>query len=143
MSLFWRIFLSAWAVVLITILVTLWAARWLPDRDSSSTGDAAGFREQMVTLIARELRGYLAEDPTTAGQLLAKEHVLDFPPMLVIYVVDPQGNEVLDRPLPAAVADVDRISKRAEGEPPAGPSRVHVRTDGLGATRSSATRAIS
>jgi signal transduction histidine kinase len=132
MSFFWRIFLSAWAIVLITILVTLWAASWLPNRDSSSNRDDAGFREQMVTLIARELRGYLAEDSTTAGQLLAEQHALDFPPMLVIYVVDPQGNEVLDRPLPAAVADVDRMSIRAEGEPPAGASRVHVRTDGLG-----------
>lgn len=132
MSFFWRIFLSAWAILLITILATLWAASWLPNRADSSNGDDAGFHEQMVTLIARELRGYLAKEPATAGRLLAKEHVLDFPPMLVIYVLDPQGNEVLGRPLPAAVADVDRISKRAEGVPPAGSSRVHVRTDGLG-----------
>jgi two-component system sensor histidine kinase CpxA len=132
MSFFWRIFLSAWAIVLITILVTPWAASWLPNHDSSSNGDDTGFHEQMVTLIASELRGYLAEDPATAGQLLTKEHVLDFPPMLAIYVVDPEGNEVLGRPLPAAVADVDRMSQRAEGVLPAGSSRVHVRTDGLG-----------
>lgn len=132
MSFFWRIFLSTWAIVLIAILVTLWAVSWLPKRESSSNGDYAGFREQMVTFIARELRSRLAEDPTTAGQLLSKEHALDFSPLLVIYVVDPEGNEVLGRPLPAAVADVHRMFIRAEGVPPAGSSRVHVRTDGLG-----------
>ena len=132
MSFFWRIFLSAWAIVFITILVTLWAASWLPNGDSSSISAKTGFHEQMVALIARELRGYLAEDTATAGQLLAKEHILDFPPTLVIYVVDPEGNEVLGRPLPATIADLVRMSMRAEGVPPAGSSRIHVRTDGLG-----------
>lgn len=132
MSFFWRIFLSVWAIVLITILVTLWAASWLPGRDSSPISDNTGFQEQLVALIARELRGYLAEDPVTAGQWLAQEHVLDFPPMLAIYVVDPEGNELLGRPLPKAVADLARTSIRAEGMTPAGSSRVHIRTEGLG-----------
>jgi two-component system sensor histidine kinase CpxA len=85
----------------------------------------------MVTFIARELRGYLAEDSVTAGQRLAANHVLDFAPFSEIYVLDPDGNEVLGRELPVAVADIDGMSSDAEGKVPTRAARVHVRADGL------------
>ena len=106
MPFFWRIFLSAWVIVLITVTLTLWAAKWLPDPGPDS--DDAGFAEQMVTLIARDLRVRLATDPATAVDVLAKEHTLDFAPLLQVYVLDPGGNDVLGRDLPRPVAQLLR-----------------------------------
>lgn len=129
MNFFWRIFLSAWAILLITIVMTLSVANWLPSRDTSP--DNANFSENMVTFIARELRGYLAEDSATAGRILAENHVLDFTPILEIYVLDPEGNDVLGRAIPAAVANVDPMPDDSEGPATVRAARLHVQTDGL------------
>lgn len=106
MPFFWRIFLSAWVIVVVTVTLTLWAARWLPSPGPDS--DDADFAEQMVTLIARDLRVRLATDPATAGDILAREHALDFAPLLQVYVLEPEGKDVLGRVLPRQVAQLLR-----------------------------------
>ena len=126
MNFFWRIFLSVWAVMPISVVMTVAVANWLPSYDAPT--NSASLSGQMATLMARELRGYLADDPATAGQILAENYGLDFAPFLEVYVLDPDGNEVLGRELPEAVAEVDR--SLAEGLP-AARARVHTRTDEL------------
>ena len=126
MNFFWRIFLSVWAVMPISVVMTVAVANWLPSYDAPT--NSASLSGQMATLMARELRGYLADDPATAGQTLAENYGLDFAPFLEVYVLDPDGNEVLGRELPEAVAEVDR--SLAEGLPVAS-ARVHTRTDEL------------
>jgi two-component system sensor histidine kinase CpxA len=130
MSFFWRIFLSAWAIVLITTLVTLWVARWLPE--SGETPKDTRFAEQMVTLIAQDLRSRMAIDPTTAADILASTHVLDFAPLLQIYVLDPDGNDVYDRVLPDEVADAVRSrTDLTEGSTARVSPRLHIEENGL------------
>ena len=106
MHFFWRIFLSAWAIKLIAIAATFLAVGWISN--SRDDGDTVRFAEQMVDLVARELRRELAIDPTTAAEVVVGEQVLDFAPMLTIYVIDPAGNDVLGRPLPESIADAVR-----------------------------------
>jgi two-component system sensor histidine kinase CpxA len=130
MTFFWRIFLSVWAIVLITFMATNWAASWLPWPGNGV--DTVRFPEQMVDLIARELRSRLAIDPTTAASELAEEHRLNFSPMLNIYVLDPQGKDVLGRALPDDVAKI----AHSEEDPIISLNknrrlRLHVRDQGL------------
>ena len=130
MSFFWRIFASAWAILLIAISATYLAVGWLSQPGNGR--DDVRFGEQMVDLVARELRRRLAIDPTTAAEALASEQVLDFAPMLTIYVVDPAGNDVLGRTLPEAIAEAvgSRIDRAPELTDRAF-KRVHIREQGL------------
>jgi two-component system sensor histidine kinase CpxA len=104
MSFFWRIFLSLWAIVLVTILLTFLAVGWLPD--SNEGLDGKRFAEQLVNLVARDLRQQLGVDPTEAIDRFIKEQALDFSPVLQIYVLDPEGDDILGRALPEPVADI-------------------------------------
>lgn len=131
MSFFWRIFLSAWAIMLITASAAFLAAGWLPS--SGSNPKQAPLPEQMTDLIAEELHRQLATEPINAAESVAERRVLDYSPVLAIYVVDPDGNDVLGRTLPEAVADVvsrleDPNADSAERDSP----KLHVRSDGLG-----------
>jgi two-component system sensor histidine kinase CpxA len=128
---FWRIFLSAWAIVVITSLVTFWAADWLPT--SRQGPDRASLTEQLATLIARDLRAQLAADPSTSPEAIAGNYALDFAPLFQVYLLDPDGNDLLDRPLPDAVARIagsQRNLPEGSVEP-----RLHVRDDGLNGYR--------
>lgn len=127
---FWRIFLSVWAVVLSAAALTVWVANLLPDADPK-TG-VSRFTQQMVRLIAAELRRELATNPATAVDVLVGENVLDFSPVLEIYVLDPGGEDVLGRALPGAVARYIR----SRGNPPGramvqASANLHVLGDGL------------
>jgi two-component system sensor histidine kinase CpxA len=106
MSFFWRIFLSLWAIVLVTFLLTFSAISWLPDADQGPNGKR--FAEQLTNLIARDLRRQLLADPTDAIDRFAKEQALDFSPVLQVYVLDPEGEDILGRALPEPVADIVR-----------------------------------
>ena len=127
---FWRIFLSAWAIVLITTTFTLWAAGWLPASAQGPDGETV--TEQLVTLIARDLRQRLAENPTTPPEAIAGNYALDFSPLLQIYLLDPNGRDVLGRSLPLAVANV--AAGRGDLAGPVA-DRLYVLDDGLGGYR--------
>ncbi len=133
MNFFWRIFLSAWAIVLITISVTLWAAGWLPQTRGT---DDARFAEQMVSLVAGRLAALLAADPTTAADVLAEEQSLDFSPLLEIYVLDPAGKDILGRPLPSAIANAatPQANSAADADLPF-VRPLYIRDDGLAGYR--------
>ena len=127
---FWRIFLSAWAIVLIATALTFWAADLLPDGDSRVGGSR--FTAQMVTLLAQQLRRELAIDPATAVDNLVEEYVLDFTPVLEIYVLNPGGEDVLGRTLPGSVARyVESRGKHSGGSIVQEFSHLHVRGNGL------------
>lgn len=127
---FWRIFLSAWAIVLIATALTFWVADLLPDGDSRVGGSR--FTAQMVTLLAQQLRRELAIDPATAVDNLVEEYVLDFTPVLEIYVLNPSGEDVLGRALPGSVARyVESRGKQSGGSIVQEFSHLHVRGNGL------------
>ncbi len=127
---FWRIFLSAWAIVLIATALTFWAANLVTDSDSTIGGSR--FTAQMTTLIARELRRELAADPAAAVDNLVAEYVLDFSPVLEIYVLDPGGEDVLGRPLPGSVPrHLESRGTPARASVAREFSQLHVRGDGL------------
>jgi two-component system sensor histidine kinase CpxA len=130
MAFFWRILVSAWAILLIAIFATYLAVGWLSQPGNG--GDDVRFGEQMVDLIARELRHRLAIDPTTAAEFVASEQELDFAPMLTIYVIDPAGNDVLGRTLPEAIAEVigSPIDRSPESIDRAF-THLHIRAQGL------------
>lgn len=131
MTFFWRIFLSLWVIVLATMALTLWAGNWLPGSDDQREGGRVA--EQIVALIARDLRRQLAADPSSSVAALFAEESLDYAPILQVYVLDPGGNDVLERALPEAVAELARAdsgSLRA-AQMQALP-RLHVSNEGLG-----------
>jgi len=103
MNFFWRIFLSAWAIILVTATATFLAGSCLPGAEDES--NQPPIIEQMSDLIADELRLLLATDPTTAASALVARRALDYSPVFTIYVIDPTGNDILGRELPTAVAD--------------------------------------
>ncbi|MDJ0751148.1 MAG: ATP-binding protein [Woeseiaceae bacterium] len=102
MTFFWRIFLSAWAIVFVSIVLTSLSSRWLPDAADST--ESVPLVEQLVAFTADELQERLENDPTTAAVDLAEERALDFAPLLKIYVLDSEGSDVLGRDLPDVVA---------------------------------------
>jgi two-component system sensor histidine kinase CpxA len=104
MSFFWRIFLSLWAIVLVTVLLTRFVASWLPDVNQGLNGKQ--FAEQLFDLVARDLRQQLVIDPAGGIDRFVKKHALDYSPILQIYVVDPQGDDILGRRLPEPVSDI-------------------------------------
>lgn len=127
---FWRIFFSAWIVVLVTTALTLWAASLLPEQKPELEG---GIRtKKLVNLVARELRRQLAIDPTQAADVLARDHLLDFGPLLRIYVLDPSGDDLLGRAVPSAVAVIAAPSGEGGGDSP-GPTspQLQIEYEGL------------
>lgn len=127
---FWRIFLSAWAIVLIATALTFWVADLVSARDPEIGGSR--FTAQMTTLIARELRRELAADPASAVDNLVAEYVLDFTPVLEVYVLDPAGEDVLGRALPGSITRyLESRGKQTGGASLREFSRLHVRGDGL------------
>lgn len=133
MTFFWRILLSAWAIAVVTVTVTFWAAGWLPQaRDA----DDARLAEQMVSLVAGRFAMLLAKDPTTAVDRFTEEQSFDFSPILEVYVLDPEGNDILSRPLPNSLGKAEaRHLPATPGRDLPLRGRLHVREDGLAGYR--------
>jgi two-component system sensor histidine kinase CpxA len=128
MSFFLRIFLSVWGIILVTITMTLWVGSWLPEREGATNDARLG---QMVTIVAREFREQLATDPTTAAKILAEEHVLDLSPILQIFVLTPDGDDVLGRALPEQVSQAYNARGDLGSRSAALSPRLHVRNNDL------------
>lgn len=130
MLFFWRIFLSAWVILLLAIVLTIWVSGWLPEPGRGSGSPAAV--DQIVTLVARDLREQLATGPAKGTDLLARDYPLDIRPWMQIYVLDPDGEDIRGRTLPEDVAAVPGTRGGSIGAPAAPLSpRLHVREDGL------------
>jgi two-component system sensor histidine kinase CpxA len=111
MSFFWRIFLSAWAIIFFTIVLTITASLWLPELGESADDIKL---DRMVSLVARELRKQLAIDAESVAQVFAEEQVLDLSPILEVFVLTPDGYDVLGRALPNAVVQAYANSSTSE-----------------------------
>jgi two-component system sensor histidine kinase CpxA len=126
MRFFWRIFLSVWAIVLITTVLTAWTGGWFSDSDERSV--VAPIANQVIALISRELQTELARDQAAALDVLARDYALDSTPLLQIYILDPSGKDVLGRQLPDAVYEALVDQYPAAGRPARKSARVHVRS---------------
>ncbi|MEM9056620.1 MAG: ATP-binding protein [Pseudomonadota bacterium] len=94
---FWRIFLSVWVIVLSTLFLTANLAGWLTEVEPAVPPGA-----QLVDLVARDLRATLATQAPDPA-LIAERYAIDLAPLLEVFVLDPVGRDVLDRPVPELV----------------------------------------
>lgn len=131
MRFFWRILFSTWLIIVATFTVTSWAVNLLPQ--SSMTLKDAPLSERLVAFIAADLRRELAINPATAGDIIASEHNFDITPLVTVYVVGPDGKDLLNRELPSVVAKAvaNPINARSRYDPNA-IRRLHVRDENLG-----------
>ncbi|MEM7806176.1 MAG: hypothetical protein AAF545_14805, partial [Pseudomonadota bacterium] len=100
---FWRILLSTWVVVAATTAVSLWVATLMP---ASDTTVASGHRmDRLVALVARDLRaaqsGPMADDALGA----ARDAALDLAPLIEVFILAPDGRDVLGRDVSEDVRD--------------------------------------
>lgn len=59
--------------------------------------------EQIVGLVARDFKTRLEEEPSFTPESFARRQVLDFAPSMDIYVIGPDGHDVLGRTVPDVV----------------------------------------
>jgi signal transduction histidine kinase len=132
-SFFWRIFLSVWGILGVTVALTVAVATWLPQ--PHATIQDGLISAQAAELIARDLRRELERDPTQSIAELAKGYELDQAPIQTVYIVTPDGLDVLGRSLPDAVAEL----ASSPGDPQQAARnisrRLHVQDDGLAGYR--------
>ncbi|MEO0575950.1 MAG: histidine kinase dimerization/phospho-acceptor domain-containing protein, partial [Pseudomonadota bacterium] len=94
---FWRIFLSTWAIALISVALALYASKWL-----SNPAPTLSPSKQVTELVARDLRVALAEG-TSDPSIIAERYAIDLSPMLEVFILDEEGNDVLGRDVPGEV----------------------------------------
>jgi len=128
-SLFWRIFLTAWAIVLVMATFTIWLVSEL-----LKNGDNTFIEEmppRVVAHVAQDLRRLMATDSSTPADVLNGDQALDFTPLLEIYVLDPSGEDLLGRSLPEAVIAARNVWRDQTQGPEEASSRVHIEGAGL------------
>lgn len=113
MPFYLRILLSLWAALLVALAITFSVASLLPQ--GSRSNNQSAFARNTVSAIADELRAILSANPDVDLKLRLSAQDLDFSPLLVVYVVDAQGNNVLDLPMPPGIA-MALSGQYAEGE---------------------------
>lgn len=101
-SFFWRIFLSAWSVLFITLALTGGIAYLIPTPFDGQEKDKISAR--VGALVARDLRRELAMNPAVNFAEMVAQYDLDLAPIQTIYVLGPDGRDLQDRPLPKEVA---------------------------------------
>ena len=99
---FLRIFFSVWIILIATTTLTMFVATLLPRTDDEIGG--IGYDEQLVAIVAHDLRDALQTNPQTAIDDVLGRHVLDFDRLMQIYLIGPDGRDVLDRSLPVPVS---------------------------------------
>jgi two-component system sensor histidine kinase CpxA len=113
-SLYWRIFLAFWAVIVITVAVTMTVNR-IATSDEAARARIAALQASMVSLerdAARELAG--GGEAALRAWLAEHERLDPSPPLLII---DEGGNDLLGRPVPPPGA----WRRGPEGLPRVGP----------------------
>lgn len=119
---FWQLLTSAWLIVILTGLLTYAITSLLPN-STEGLGEPA-FADKMVSRVSDRLQQALASDPANAEQLVSSQYPLDLTPILQIYVLAPDGKDILGRSLPR------RVSRLAGGQS-AAVEGLHLRDDGL------------
>ncbi len=94
---FWRIFLSIWAIAVISVALVLYASDWLSNPAPTLSPGA-----QVTELVARDLRAALAAGVSDQS-IIAERYAIDLAPMLEVFILDAEGNDVLGRDVPGDV----------------------------------------
>ncbi len=110
-SLFWRIFISFWLALLLFVGSTLWLA--------SNYVEKLNARQESITPLA-ELPNYLIAaqqiaDTNQVSSLRDWLKQIDRNEVIPLYLIDPQGNDLLGRAVPAYIAQkAVRFAERRE-----------------------------
>ncbi|MEL6366384.1 MAG: ATP-binding protein [Pseudomonadota bacterium] len=94
---FWRIFVSVWAIAMISFVIAVYFSRWLP-----RTHPDTPVGEQLAQLVASDMRTALAKDSLDAPEI-ATRYAIDVAPLLEVFILDAEGYDVLGRPVPNLV----------------------------------------
>jgi len=119
---FWQLLISVWLVVILTAVLT-WSVSGLLPINNEGLGEPA-FADKMVSRVSDGLQQALATDPVNVGKRVSGDYVLDLTPILQIYVLAPDGQDILGRTLPR------RVERLAAGQSPV-PEGLHLRDEGL------------
>lgn len=102
---FLRILLSVWSIIVVTGLLTALSVKFLP----SANIESKRYDAQLVALVAADLKDFLQDSPSSAIDVILTRHVLDFDQLMQIYIIDPNGIDILSRSLhPEIAALVDK-----------------------------------
>lgn len=91
---FQRIFLSVWIIIITTALLTSVVAQCLPE---GATKTSPPFYQRMAENVAIGIRKKLQQHQTIDAQSLEREYILDAENVIQIYVIAPDGKELLGR----------------------------------------------
>lgn len=109
---FRRILLSVWLTIMLAATLTFFLARLLP----TSANGAPLYDTQLVATVRADLDDLLAAGVDAPGARLAERYALDYDKFLSIFVVGPDGADILGRDLPVPVM---RLLEAGEGVLPA------------------------
>ncbi|WP_416307086.1 ATP-binding protein [Neptunicella sp. SCSIO 80796] len=114
---FRRIFLSVWVIIITTALLTGIVARWLPE---DATNHQLPFYQQLAENVAFGIRKKLAQGQAIDAQNMAQEHILQADNVIQVYVIAPDGKDILGREYDnkfdlATVHDKDGLTVIREG----------------------------
>lgn len=91
---FRRIFLSVWAIIIFSALFTSMVARLLPE---ANTNNESPLYEQMAENVALGVRRKLEQGLPIDAEGMARDHILEVDRVLRVYVVTPDGQDILGR----------------------------------------------
>lgn len=119
-----RILFALWGIFLLTVVLTGAISYLLPGGPRNT--DERRLARYTVEQVAQTLRSRLAAFPERSVPELIEPQALDFSPLLVIYLLGPDGRDVFERPVPP------RVARRLARHPDPGEvASLHVATQGL------------
>jgi two-component system sensor histidine kinase CpxA len=120
--LYWRIFISFWLVIIMTVIVTV-AVNSIAFRDEMENTRFSALRDSL-DILSRQAQQALDEEGEDGLRdwLRARQEQQPFPPLLII---NPAGEELLQRPLPAGL---ERLRPDARPFNRAGPNTRRARS---------------
>jgi two-component system sensor histidine kinase CpxA len=123
---FGRILLSVWLILAVTVMLTVTAARFLPAGDQQGSH----YEEQLVALVAADLQEFLETIPGAEAEAIEEavlaRHVLDFDGLMQIYVLAPDGRDLLDRQVPRLLSEILHAENSIDGQHVNGRARIRI-----------------
>ena len=100
---FWRILLSTWLVVAVTTAASLWVASLMSASDATVASGQG--MDRVVALVARDLRAAQAAPMGSDPLGAARDAALDLAPLFDLFILAPDGRDVLGRDVSDVVRD--------------------------------------
>jgi two-component system sensor histidine kinase CpxA len=91
---FRRIFLSVWIIIITSALLTVAVAQWLP---TEKADNQPPFYRQLGEKVAFGIRSKIENNEKINALELAQEHILGADNVIQIYVITPDGRDILGR----------------------------------------------